>query len=270
METRTRQVVRVPMTTRIFERRGIAIETLIDGQGPLVVMLPSLGRPAQDFDDLARRVVAQGFTAARIQPRGIGRSSGPMENQSLFDLAADTAHVIESLGAPALVVGHAYGQRQARALAAAHPEIVRALVLIAAGGKVPITDDAREALFACFDATLPPERHLANVRKAFFAPGNDAAVWRDGWHAATARLQATATQATPIDAWWAGGRAPLLVVQALQDAIAVPENGRALKRAFADRVTLVEINGAGHALLPEQPDQIAAVVLPFLHQHATR
>ena len=255
--------------SRLFERPGIAIETLIAGQGPLVVMLPSLGRPAQDFDDLARRVVAAGFTAACIQPRGIGRSSGPMEGQSLFDLAADTAHVIESLGAPALVVGHAYGQRQARALAAARPELVRAVVLLAAGGKVPVPDEAREALFACFDATLPPERHLANVRKAFFAPGNAASVWRDGWHAATARLQSTATQATPLDAWWGAGRAPLLVVQALQDAIALPENGRALKREFADRVTLVEINGAGHAMLPEQPEQIAEAVLAFLDHHTT-
>jgi pimeloyl-ACP methyl ester carboxylesterase len=31
-----------------------------------------------------------------------------------------------------------------------------------------------------------------------------------------------------------------------------------------DRVRLVEIDGAGHALLPERPDEIAAAVVPFL------
>lgn len=249
---------------RLFEKPGISVETLVDGAGPLVVMIPSLGRPAEDFDDLARHVVAAGFTAARVQPRAIGRSTGPMQDQTLFDLAADAALVIETMGAPAIVIGHAFGQREARALATARPDLVRGVVLLAAGGKVPIPEKARQALFGCFDETLTPAQHLENVRDAFFAPGNDATVWREGWHADTARLQSTATQATPLGAWWGAGKAPLLVVQALQDAIALPENGRALKAEFGRRVSLVEIEGAGHAMLPEQPEKIAQAVLPFL------
>lgn len=249
---------------RLFEKPGITVEALIDGEGPLVVMIPSLGRPAEDFDDLARHVVAAGFTAARLQPRGIGRSRGPMQDQTLFDLATGPALVIETLGAPALVIGHAYGQRESRALATARPDLVHGVVLLAAGGKVPIPDKARDALLGCFDETLTREQHLQHVRDAFFAPGNDPTVWRDGWHADTARLQSTATQATPLAKWWGGGTAPLLVVQALQDAIALPENGRALKEEFGPRVTLIEIDGAGHAMLPEQPQKIADAVLPFL------
>ncbi len=252
------------MPSRLFNKPGIAVEALVDGAGPLVVMIPSLGRPAEDFDDLARRVVATGFTAARVQPRGIGRSTGPMQDQTLFDLAADAALVIETMGAPAIVIGHAFGQREARALAAARPDLVRRVVLLAAGGKVPIPEKARQALFGCFDGTLTPAQHLENVRDAFFAAGNDAAVWRDGWHAETARVQSTATQATPLAEWWGAGTVPLLVVQALQDAITLPENGRALKAEFGPRVTLVEIEGAGHAMLPEQPEKIAQAVLPFL------
>ncbi len=249
---------------RLFERPGITVEALIDGTGPLVVMIASLGRPAEDFDDLARHVVTAGFMAVRIQPRGIGRSTGPMQDQTLFDLAADAAFMIESLGAPAILIGHAFGQREARALAASRPDLVRAVVLLAAGGKVPIPEKARLALLGCFDETLTPAQHLTNVRDAFFAEGNDATVWRDGWHTETARLQSTATQATPLAEWWGAGTAPLLVVQALADAIALPENGRALKAEFSPRVTLVEIEGAGHALLPEQPEKIAQAVIPFL------
>jgi pimeloyl-ACP methyl ester carboxylesterase len=254
---------------RLFEKPGIVVEALVDGSGPLVVMIPSLGRPAEDFDDLARRVTAAGFTVARVQPRGIGRSSGPMQGQTLFDLAGDAALVIERLGGSAVVVGHAFGQREARALAAVRPELVRGVITLAAGGKVPIADKAREALLACFNKALTPAQHLENVRYGFFAPGNDPAVWRDGWYAETARLQIAATQATPLASWWGGGTAPMLVIQGLQDTIALPENGRALKAEFGARVTLIEIDGAGHALLPEKPAEVAAAVLPFLERVGT-
>jgi pimeloyl-ACP methyl ester carboxylesterase len=250
--------------SRLFEKPGVAVEALVDGSGPVVVMIPSLGRPAEDFDDLARRVADAGYTAVRLQPRGIGRGNGPMQNQTLMDLAGDAAFVIETLGGPAIVIGHAFGQREARALAASRPELVRGVVTLAAGGKVPIPEKARLALVACFDTKLSPEQHLENVRTAFFAPGNDASVWRDGWYPETARLQTGATQATPLASWWGAGRAPMLVVQGLQDAIALPENGRSLKAEFGARVTLVEIDGAGHALLPEKPAEIAKAVLKFI------
>jgi pimeloyl-ACP methyl ester carboxylesterase len=250
--------------TRVLEKAGVVVEAIVDGQGPLVVMVASLGRPAEDFDDLARRVAEAGFTAVRLQPRGIGKSKGPMEGQTLMDLADDVALAIEALGGSAIVIGHAFGQRVARALGAFRPELVRGVVTLAAGGKVPIPDKARAALLACFDTKLAAEAHLENVRYGFFAPGNDPAVWRNGWHGETARMQSAATQATPLASWWSGGRAPMLVVQGLQDKIALPDNGRSLKAEFGDRVTLVEIEGAGHALLPEQPEAVANAVLSFI------
>ncbi|MDE3111062.1 MAG: alpha/beta hydrolase [Acidobacteriota bacterium] len=60
----------------------------------------------------------------------------------------------------------------------------------------------------------------------------------------------------------------VLVVQGLQDVSAVPQNARIFKADFPDRVQLVEIDHAAHALLPEQPRQVAAAVLKFLHHNA--
>jgi pimeloyl-ACP methyl ester carboxylesterase len=88
-------------------------------------------------------------------------------------------------------------------------------------------------------------------------------VWRGGWYAETPRIQ-LASGATPLASWWGAGRAPMLVIQGLQDALALPENGRSLKIEFGDRVTLVELDGAGHALLPEQPEIIAKTVLAYI------
>ncbi len=67
----------------------------------------------------------------------------------------------------------------------------------------------------------------------------------------------------------AGRIGPILVIQGLQDRTAPPENGRLLQGESPDRVRLIEIEGAGHALLPEQPDVIATHVIDFLRGAAT-
>ena len=109
------------------------VEVLVDGAGPSVFMIPSLGRGADDFEELSRTLIAEGYRVARSQPRGVGRSTYAKERQTLRDLADDAAAGIETAGGgPAVVLGHAYGQRVACMLAAAHPNLVRALIFLAA------------------------------------------------------------------------------------------------------------------------------------------
>ena len=63
------------------------IETLVDGKGPSVVMLPSFGRDVgADFDEFAEMIAKAGFQVLRPRPRGIGHSSGSM-HASLQDTA---------------------------------------------------------------------------------------------------------------------------------------------------------------------------------------
>jgi len=252
---------------------GGRVEFQVDGAGPAILMIPSLGRGASDFDDLSRRLVAAGFTAIRPEPRGIGKSAGPMNDITLHDLAGDAAAVIEAIGGkPVIVIGHAFGQRVGRTLAADRPELVRAMIMIAAGGKAPMKPGAQQALLGCFRLDQPEEKRMADVKLAFFAPGHDPGVWRDGWYPDVAKAQIAATQATPVARWWnAGSSTPLLVIQGLQDAVAPPENGHMIKAEMGDRVELIDIDGAGHALLPEQPEKIAAAIVAFARkQQETR
>jgi len=121
-----------------------------------------------------------------------------------------------------------------------------------------------KALIGCFDQTLSRDDHLACVKKAFFAQGNDPAVWQGGWWPEVSAMQSGAVRATPTQDWWEAGGQPMLVVQALEDAIALPANAHDLKERMPGRVTLVELQNAGHAMLPEQPDAIAKAVLDYL------
>jgi pimeloyl-ACP methyl ester carboxylesterase len=252
--------------TRTVPHGDAVIEYHIDGKGPLVLMIPSLGRPASDFDDLAARLSAAGYTTVRPEPRGIGRSSGPMKDVTLRDLAADVLASVPTDSGPIIVIGHAFGQRVARMLATQYPDRVKTVIMLAAGGKVPQRPGGYEAALAVFDPKLSPDKHLEAVRFAFFAPGNDPAVWRDGWYPAVAEMQLAAF-AEKVEEWWGAGKASMLVVQGLQDILAPPENGRMIKDEYGERTTLQEIDGAGHAMLPERPIEIAAAVMEFLDQY---
>ena len=241
------------------------IEVHVQGEGPLVVMLPSLGRGAADFHRLAADVAAAGYRVACPEPRGVGASAVPDREETLATLADDVAAVITELGNdPAVIVGHAYGNRIARMTATNHPEQVESLVLLACGGFIPVTDEMAVAMRTIFDPRNPPEVRLDAVARAFFAPGNDASVWADGWFAKLARAQEQATVSTPVGDWWAGGTAPMLAVQPADDRLAVPANAEALVDAVGDRAEVVVIPNAGHALLPEQPEAVAQTVIGWL------
>lgn len=227
-----------------------------------VLMLPSLGRGAADFDELVVAVRAAGFDAIALEPP----SSMPA-GATLHDLADIVIAAMEEHGWERVhLLGHAFGQRLARCVVADHPQRVASLTMLAAGGLVEMEPSIAHSLVACFDESLSAEEHLAHVQRVFFADGNDATVWADGWLPATAALQRAAVRAIPPEEWTSAAAERVLVVQGLQDACAVPENGRRYVAMHPDIATLVEIDGAGHAMLPEQPAAIAAAVIDFLRE----
>src|SRR5215831_10423700 len=93
--------------TRTARNGEAVIEYQIDGIGPAVLMIASLGRPASDFDELSASLIAAGYSTIRPQPRGIGGSIGPMNSLSLRDLAADAMAAADDI--PIIVIGHAFG-----------------------------------------------------------------------------------------------------------------------------------------------------------------
>ncbi|NDH48147.1 MAG: alpha/beta hydrolase [Acidimicrobiia bacterium] len=225
-----------------------------------VVMLPSLGRGAADFDQLSSSLTNVGYQVIALDPP----TSAP-DDATLHDLAALVLGELDRRGLHRVhLVGHAFGQRLARCVLADAPERVATLTMLAAGGLVPMHPEIARALASCFDTSRTAAEHLDDVRKVFFADGNDASVWADGWLPDVAALQSAAVHRTPPGAWTNSVAERVLVVQGLQDVCAVPENGRLYVDAHREQATLVEIEGAGHALLPERPDEVAAALLTFL------
>ncbi|AQH05409.1 hydrolase (plasmid) [Burkholderia sp. KK1] len=249
----------------------VRIDTLRQGKGPVIVLLPSLGRGAEDFDEVAAYLERDGFAVLRPQPRGIGASVGPLTGVNMHDFAADVACVLDAQKTgPVVVVGHAWGSQPARMLAVDRPDLVRGLVMAAASaGKLPPGSSEkpysrlRDAIDGSGNLALPEAQRLKYLQQAFFAPGHDPRPWLTGWYPATHEAQAQARNVTPVDAYFAGGTVPMLDLQAQFDAVVIPN---VFKPMLGERVTVEVVSNAGHAMAPEQPYAMSQAIARFAHQ----
>jgi pimeloyl-ACP methyl ester carboxylesterase len=194
-----------------------------------------------------------------------------MLNLTLHDLAHDVAAVIRNAGdgGPAIIVGHAFGSWVARMTAIDHPELVRGVVIVAAAAKAyPAgfagAKELSEAVRKSGDFTLPTSERLRYLRVAFFAPNSDARTWLQGWHPAADVIQLAAGRATQQSEWWSGGTVPLLDLQGELDPFKPRAMSNEMRDEFGERVSVVVIPNASHALMPEQPDAVAAAILAWI------
>jgi pimeloyl-ACP methyl ester carboxylesterase len=162
------------------------------------------------------------------------------------------------------ILGHAFGNRIARCLAADLPAMVRGVILVAAGGLIgpstPLRSSFRDA---------PPTRltgpECVALGARWLSPASDPSVLTsvECWPQVHISHLAT-SQGVPRDKWWTGGNAPLLVIQGLDDIVAPPANGHALQDQLGERVQVVDIPRAGHFVIVEQPDPVGAAVTEFI------
>lgn len=252
---RTREIVRYD---------NVEIDLIAEGRGPLIVMLPSRGRDSEDFDDVASRLAGAGYRVLRPQPRGAGKSTGPLEGIRLQDLARDVAHVIarEQAG-PAVIAGHAFGNWVARMTATDHPALVRGVVLMAAAAKA-YPEELRAVVQQAADIRLPDEQRLVALRKGFFLPAHDASVWLHGWAPAANKAQSVAVSATKQAEYWQAGTVPMLDLVPDGDPFKPKAKWNESREEFGDRVSVVVIPNASHALIPEQPGAVVDAVVAWI------
>ncbi len=233
--------------------------------GERVVLLASYARSVSDFNELVEVLNRQGYQTLAMQMRGVGESTLQPIASSLFDYAEDLAAVLDAEGwqEPVVIVGHAYGNRVARSFSSRYPERVKSLILLAAGDSPP-PDETRDDISKVVFQLRPDSTRYEALRRAFFAPENmPPEYWLSGWYPMAGMVQAYATANTPLESWTAAGNAPMLVVQPEHDA-AASHGASALKARHPDRVTVIPLAGAGHAVLPEKPERVAQIILGHL------
>lgn len=229
------------------------------GAGPLIVILPSIGRAAGELAPVADGLAARGFSVALTEPRGIGGSTGPMEGVTFHDLAGDVAEVIRTEGVPAIIVGHAYGNWIAKTVAADHPELARGVVILAAGAKHwprALLNDIN----TLNDPEAPRDAKMAALYSAFFTRDEDPEEWLHGWHAEVTEQQLAAMAATERTDWWRGGDVPMLDLLAGEDPFRPKDTWMETRDELGPRVTVKVIEGSSHALPAAQPQKTADAI----------
>ncbi len=234
-------------------------------QGKPVVLLASYARSVADFNELLPTLHDAGYRSIAIQARGIEGSSLVGLRPSLFDYAADVRAVLdaEHISGPVTLIGHAFGNRIARAFASRYSQHPHKLILLAAGEGAPPPAVSSAISTVVFGLGTASQRDAA-LHRAFFSPQNQAPdYWRSGWYPLAALAQAYATANTPAEQWRAAGQAAITVIEPQDDA-AASGAGERLQRQFPQRVRLLPLEGAGHAMLPERAARIREMIADAL------
>lgn len=107
------------------------------GDGPPVLMIHGLGASSRYWDTLA--ALSPRFRATVPDLLGFGRSPKPAD--ATYDIDGHVASIAPLITPGSVLVGHSTGALIATAIAARHPEVVRAVVLVG----MPAYDSAEEA-----------------------------------------------------------------------------------------------------------------------------
>jgi pimeloyl-ACP methyl ester carboxylesterase len=239
------------------------VEVIAQGSGPLIVLLASAARGADDFNQVAPLIANAGFRVLAIEPRGSGRTTGPHQGITLLELSNDIAAVIRAEGTgPAILVGHAAGSFAARMTAVEHPQLVRGIVLAAAGArKYPA--ELGVAVERVHDPALTDAERLVYLRSAFFSPSSDASVWLAGWRPLLQFGNGGPPSSAEKERWWGSGTKPVLEIQGMNDPFKPRSAAGEYQAEFGARITVVAIRDASHALFPEQPEAVVEAIVAW-------
>jgi pimeloyl-ACP methyl ester carboxylesterase len=255
---------------------GVAINYIHTGQSTLPEVTPSLdrgelllflhgaGSNAHTWHRQLAHIESEHAGVAVDLP-GHGRSGS---TEGLPDLDAHvrfTAAFADALALrPCVLVGRALGGAVAIAFARAHPQRVRALVLV-----------ATPAVFEIPTASLDTWRDVMRGRAtqpfspALFSPKVDMAVMRECFMEQVKtdpRVRYTdmvACAGLDFTAPASGLRLPVLVITGRDDSFAPPDKAAALQRLIPG-AQLAVIEDAGHMLTSEQPEAFNAALGEFI------
>lgn len=117
------------VSTRVGEQRALSALSFDSPAAPELVALHGAGLNAHSFDPL---LLALGVPALALDLPGHGRSDWRADGDYRPDhLASDVETALEELApAPVVLLGHSLGGLTAALVAAARPELVRALVIV--------------------------------------------------------------------------------------------------------------------------------------------
>jgi len=281
--------------TEYVDLDGGRIAYDVTGSGPLVVLSHGIGDRRQAYRFLAPRLAQAGYRVVSADLRGHGESSmgwksvTGKEAITRTDVAGDLLGLIRHLGGPAIIVGHSISGGAATIAAAEQPDLVSGIVELNPFTKTQkvhvgalvrnrryrrgISRLAGLQLFHSLrfwlrylDVAYPTKpadyaEYMAALAAKLREPGRMAEFMKTG-------------KSTPADA---AAQLPnitvpaLVIMGTLDPDFADPRaEGDAIAAAMPSGLgTVAMVEGAGHYPHAQSPDQVAALIVPFLKENAS-
>jgi pimeloyl-ACP methyl ester carboxylesterase len=281
--------------TEYLEIGGGRIAYEVTGSGPLVVLSHGIGDRRQAYRFLAPRLAQVGYRVASADLRGHGESSmgwksvtGGTDAITQTDVAGDLLALIRHLGGPAVIVGHSISGGAATIAAAKDADLVAGVVeinpftkaqTISLGGLVRIRR-YRRGMFRLLGTQMLHSLRIW-MRYLDVAYPTKPADYADYMAALAAKLREPGRMAEFIKTGKASTAesapqlpnvtVPALVIMGTLDPdFADPRaEGDAIVAAMPAGVgTVAMVDGAGHYPHAQSADAVAALILPFLKEHA--
>lgn len=245
----------------------------VQGNGPLVLLVPGMGELRSTFRFLAPSLISAGYRVATTDLRGHGESNTSFTSYGDEDTAGDIAALVRALGAPAVIVGSSMAAGAAVIVAAEHQELVSGLVLVGPFVREPARRAAETLLFrvlmarpwvaAAWNAYLP--KLYAGRKPVDFAEYRDAAIAsmkRPGYRRAFSLT--TRTDHVRAGKSLTVVTAPTLVVMGELDPDFTSPKAEAEWVGDALSGTVEMVPDAGHYPHAQQPEITSAAIERFL------
>ena len=258
----------------------VALHYEIDGAGPPLMLVAGTASDSASWGPLVEPL-AERFTVIRPDNRSTGRTAPRDVPLSLDHWASDALALVDHLGlGPVAVVGHSLGGMIALCMAAAAPDRVSRLGLLASA---PIAVGRNAALFDLL-LRLRAEGQPADLwlraflpwlfhPRFFEVPGQlDAAIALSLAYPHAQPAAAMAAQVAALQRVDAGGlpeqvRCPTLAILAESDLL-IPEAAARAALAPIGDLTIAMIPEAGHSVHWDAPAATLAALIPFLQAEA--
>jgi pimeloyl-ACP methyl ester carboxylesterase len=236
------------------------------GSGPPVVLLHGLAGHSGEWDPVAEALSAR-FRVVAVDQRGHGASERRPRDVSRAAYVADVVEVADQLGLRRpILVGQSLGGHTAMLTAAAHPSLVRGLVLVEAGAGGPHVS-APADVGAWLDSWPIPFASRESAAEFLGTGWAAGLVERDGgWWPRFDRdvMVESLAEIAQRSFWpeWDRIRCPTLLVLAQSSFLDAEEVAAMLRRRPS--TVAVSIPGTGHDLHLERPEALLAVLSDFL------
>jgi len=248
------------------------------GKGRPLVVLNGFGATSADWDPSFIDRLASSNELILLDNRGIGGSTDDGRPFDIAKLAADAAHVIETLGIErASVLGWSMGGFIAQAFALNYADRINKLVLLSTDSGGIEADLASPDVWAkLIDTSGTPNEQARRLLFLLFPNDVAESFYRQfGDIVAAARAQASTEllnrQAAAMDAWHQNGvasrlreiRVPVLIATGTEDIVIPASNALKLVNAIPG-AWLARFPHGGHAFIAQYPRALADLTNSFL------